>query len=86
VDLREKVTRALREHLNPDHIQLEDDDGVSGVVVSAQFRGVSPFDRQMLIDKALRSASEKLTRAELRRVLAIAALTPAEYEGVCQRG
>jgi hypothetical protein len=35
VDLKDKVTEALRRQLHPDHIHLEDDDGISGFVVSA---------------------------------------------------
>jgi hypothetical protein len=82
VDLKEKVAEALRLSLRTDRIQLEDDDGISGFVVSPQFRGLSALDRQMLIHKALRSPSVKFSRAELRQVLAIAALTPVEYEAV----
>jgi hypothetical protein len=35
-----------------------------------------------MIDKALRNSAVKLTKPELRQILAIAALTPAEYETV----
>lgn len=82
MDLREKVASALHESLKLDHIQLEDDDGISGIIVSAQFRGVSAMDRQMLVPNALRKSSVKLTRADLSRILAIAPLTPAEYAAI----
>jgi acid stress-induced BolA-like protein IbaG/YrbA len=85
VDLKEKVERALEGYLHPDLIQLEDDDGISGFVVSEEFRGVSAFDRQTVIYKALRAPSAKISRTELRRVLGIAALTSVEYEAVCQK-
>jgi acid stress-induced BolA-like protein IbaG/YrbA len=82
VDLQEKVAEALRTYLKPDQILLKDEDGVYGYVVSGQFRGMDVLKRQILIHKALRESSAKLTRAELRKVLAIAALTPAEYAAV----
>jgi hypothetical protein len=82
VDLKEKVAEALRRHLGPDHVHLEDDDGISGFVVAAQFHGMPALERQTLIHNALRGPSVKFTKAELRQVLAIAALTPAEYEAL----
>jgi acid stress-induced BolA-like protein IbaG/YrbA len=85
VDLKEKVTEALRLALQPQHLRLEDDDGISGYVVSAQFRDLPALDRQMLIDNALRAAPAKLTKAELRHILAIAGLTPAEYDALGDR-
>ena len=80
MDLKEKVEKALRSSIHSESIRLEDDDGISGFVVSSAFRGLSAIDRQTLIDKALRSPSAGLTRPELRQILVIAALTPAEYE------
>lgn len=85
MDLKEKVTEALRQSLSLDQVLLEDDDGISGFVVSSRFRGVSALDRQALIEEALRTSSPKFTKAELRRLLAIAPLTPAEYEGIVAR-
>jgi acid stress-induced BolA-like protein IbaG/YrbA len=82
VDLKEKLTEALRRSLRPDHIRLENDGGISGFVVSAQFQRMPSLERQMLIDKALRQSSLKITKAEFRQILAIAALTPAEYEAL----
>jgi acid stress-induced BolA-like protein IbaG/YrbA len=79
MDIKEKVTLALQQRLQPEHLELEEDGGISGVVVSAEFQRMSALDRQTLISSALRNAPSKLTKAELRHVLAIAALTPAEY-------
>jgi acid stress-induced BolA-like protein IbaG/YrbA len=80
VDLKKKVAAALRGAAADARIRLEDDDGISGFVVSAEFRGMSALDRQMLIDGALRNSSLKFSKPELRQILAIAALTPAEYD------
>jgi acid stress-induced BolA-like protein IbaG/YrbA len=85
VDLKEKVAEALKQRLHPDHVQLDDDDGISGIVVASQFRGMSALDRQIAIDEALRSATPRLSKPELRQVLAIAALTPVEFAGVQAR-
>jgi stress-induced morphogen len=82
VDLKEKVTVALNGAVADARIRLEDDDGISGFVVSTAFRGMSALDRQTLIDKALRNSAVKLSKQERRNILAIAALTPAEYEAV----
>lgn len=85
MDLKEKVTEALRRYLHPDHIQLDDDGGISGIVLSPQFRGMPSLKRQTLIHTALRDSAIKLTKAELREVLAIAGLTPAEYDALGYR-
>jgi stress-induced morphogen len=82
VDLKEKVEIALKGAITATRIRLEEDDGISGFVVSSDFRGKSALDRQTMIDKALRNSAVKLTKPELRQILAIAALTPAEYETV----
>jgi hypothetical protein len=82
VDLKEKMTEALRRALSPVHVRLVDDGGISGFVVSAQFQRMPSLERQIVIDKALREPSAKLTKAELRQVLAIAGLTPVEYEAL----
>jgi stress-induced morphogen len=82
MDLKEKITVALRCSFCPDHIRLEDDGGISGFVVSSQFQRMPSLERQVLIDKALRDSSAHLTKAELRKVLVIAGLTPAEYEAL----
>ena len=82
VDTKEKVAEALRRSIVPDLIDLEDDGGISGIMVSASHRGLTALDRQRLIHKALHSASGKFSKAGLRQVLAIVALTPAEYDAL----
>ena len=78
--LKDKIVSALREPLDAAFIRLEDDDGMSGFVVSRRFEGMSSMDRQTLIDHTLSHAS--LTVEEGRRVLLIVGLTPREYDEV----
>lgn len=80
MELKEKVENALRSRFQVDHIRLLDDDGVYGFVVSPDFRGLSAIDRQTLIDRALRDPAMKLTKREHRQVLAIAPMTPVEFD------
>jgi hypothetical protein len=79
MDLKEKVEKALRSHFRIEHLDLEDRDGIVGVVVSPDFDGVPRPDRRTRIARALREPSSKLTRGERRRVLVIAPFTPVEY-------
>ena len=51
----------------------------------SRFKGMSTLNRQQLIEKALNEASDPLTDREKREVLAIAGLTPVEYETVGQQ-
>ena len=81
MDLLERVQHALEDSLHPDRITLEDDDGISGFVVSPRFRHMESIDRQTLIYDVLRTSSEQFDPGEIRRVIAIAALTPEEYIG-----
>jgi hypothetical protein len=83
VDIKDKVVKALSEALMPEYVRLEEDDGISGFVVSRLFEGMSALDRQGKIDEAMRSAS--LSRDERREVLMVAGLTPAEYDSVGAR-
>jgi acid stress-induced BolA-like protein IbaG/YrbA len=82
VDLKEKVAVALKEAIEGARLRLEDDDGISGFVVSAEFRGMSALDRQALIAKARRNSTVKFSKQDRRNILAIAALTQAEFESV----
>jgi stress-induced morphogen len=77
--LEEKVERALRNHFRVEHLDLVDDEGITGVMVSPDFEGVGVLDRHARIDRALRDPSGKLTRREQRRVVLIAPFTPAEF-------
>jgi stress-induced morphogen len=77
--LKDRVEAALRNRFQVDHIQLDDEDGIYGWVVSPVFRRLSSLDRQTLIDEALRDPSMKLTKREERQIMFIEALTPVEY-------
>lgn len=79
MDLKEKVSEALRQALRPVYLELNDDDGVYGFIVSDQFVRAPALDRQKLIDKALHAPGVKFTKAERREIMLIAGLTPAEY-------
>jgi hypothetical protein len=82
VDIKAKIVKALNRSIQEAHIRLDDDKGISGVVVSPQFQGMSSYDRQGLIEDALSKAPDPLTPAERRRVLMIAGLTPVEFDAV----
>jgi hypothetical protein len=79
MELKEKVERALRNHFQVDYLNLVDNEGITGVMVSPDFEGVDRLDRHRRIDRALRDRSEKLTRREQRQVVLIASFTPTEY-------
>jgi acid stress-induced BolA-like protein IbaG/YrbA len=83
MDIKDKILSAFFRRLKLEYARLEDDNGVSGFVVSRRFEGMSTLDRQSLIDATLRKAM--LSPEERRRVLMIAGLTPAEYEAVGAR-
>ena len=82
MDLKTKVIQALRYAFPVDYVRLEDDDGLSGFVVSPRFKGMDPIDRQELIERAFSRFEPTMTPEEKRRVLAIAPLTPAEYKSL----
>jgi hypothetical protein len=85
MDVKEKIIKALLRPLDAAYIRLENDDGISGFVVSPQFVGMSSLDRQSLIDETLSKGPVPLTPKERRQVLMIAALTPVEYDAVGTR-
>ena len=80
MELRDKVDIALRRALPVQHVELEDDRGIYGMVVSKWFEGVSALNRQLEIDKILRDPSAKITALQRRRVMLIVPLTPREYK------
>lgn len=67
-------------HASIERFDIEDDEGIIGFVVSKQFEGLTSIERQTLIHRALRSGSQALSRAEVKRIGAIASLTPVEFE------
>jgi acid stress-induced BolA-like protein IbaG/YrbA len=79
MDLRQKVERALQAAFDPDEMRLEEDEGLSGYVISQRFRGMEAIDRQRIIYDALHEPSVGLGPDEMRDILAIAALTPEEF-------
>ncbi len=83
MDVKDKIVDALFQDLQPEYVRLEDDDGISGFIVSRQFKHVSALGRQLRIEGALDKAS--LTQKERRQVLMIAGLTPEEYDSVGAR-
>lgn len=85
MEIQEKIIAALRAAFGADFVHLDDDDGISGFVVSAKFEQMPALDRQQRIDEALLNAAEPLSREERRRILMIAGLTPLEYESVGAR-
>jgi acid stress-induced BolA-like protein IbaG/YrbA len=79
VEIVRKVKRALKRAFSPVIVNLEDDDGIIGVVVSDQFRRMESIDRQISIDNALRDPLVRLSEDEIRHILAITPMTPEEY-------
>ena len=77
--LVEKTKTALEKNMSVQRVDLEDDYGVIGFVVSKDFQDVSSTDRQIRIHRILRASADRLTKAEVRRIGAIAALTPDEF-------
>ena len=78
--LSEKILTALQVPLSAECVRLDDDDGISGFVVSRRFENMSTLDRQQLIDEALRSGPDPLSHDEQRQIILIAGLTPREYD------
>jgi hypothetical protein len=85
MELTERIEDALRKSLGAEYVRLENDDGISGFVVSRHFENLSALERQEQIDNALREAAQPLSAEEQRQVLMIAGLTPLEYESVGTR-
>ncbi len=80
--VKERIEKALSKAFSDAYVRLEDDDGISGFVVSSHFKRLTALDRQGLIDEAISKADPGLTAAEKRQVLMIAALSPAEFSSV----
>lgn len=76
--LKKKLEAALKHSLAPDLIDLVDEDGITGYVVSSKFQRMTALNRQKLIQRSLCDALHPLLPAELRRVLLIVPLTPME--------
>lgn len=81
MDVCKKIEHALARSLHPDHLELRENEGVIGYVVSSRFRRMESLDRQMLIDQVLRDSRNRLRAEEIKQVIAIVALTPEEFAG-----
>ena len=79
MELVKKIKTVLNRSFKPQVLELEDDGGVIGVVVSDHFREVQSLDRQLMIQNALRKSLKPLSIDEMGRILAIAPMTPEEY-------
>lgn len=79
MDVLKKVRMALNRYFHPEVLDLQDDDGIIGVLVSDRFRAMQALDRQTLIQDVLRKSSPTISRADMRRVLVIAPMTSEEY-------
>lgn len=74
-----KLEKALiRRFPRPATVELEDDDGIIGVISSTAFAGVDSIDRQNQIGELIASC---LTREEQRRIQIIVGVTPDEGTG-----
>jgi stress-induced morphogen len=76
MELVEKVRDLLTTAFPPpSKIELEDDDGIIGTIVSSKFEGMESIDRINIIWDIL---DQNLTPDERRRVVIIVAATPAD--------
>jgi len=85
VGLSEKIIAALQAPLSAEYVRIDDDNGISGFVVSRRFENMSTLDRQQLIDEVLRNGPDPLSHEEQRQILLIAGLTPGEYDSAGPR-
>jgi acid stress-induced BolA-like protein IbaG/YrbA len=77
--LGEKVERILKAAFpSLESIDIRNDDGIIGVLVSEEFAGLEAIDRQ---DKIWSILDQSLTADEKRQIQIIVAATPAEHLG-----
>lgn len=76
--VREKVKSLLEKAFPKATLELQDDDGIIGVLVSDEFEELEAIDRQ---DKIWDVLDRALTPEEKRQVLTIVAATPEEHVG-----
>ncbi len=74
MDLKDKILEALSRALKPEYSRLDDDDGISGIVVSRAFEGMSTLDRQGRIGvfmsfRAKGSKQNPLTKEKALQIL-----------------
>jgi hypothetical protein len=74
--LLKKVTRIFtKEFRPPNRVDLWDEDGVFGIIVSNRFKGTESMDRVNIIWDLL---EEHLTEKERSRIVTIVGVTPLE--------
>jgi hypothetical protein len=74
-----KLARVLKKRFPPPvTVEIEDDNGIIGVITSDSFLGMDGMDHQELIGDIL---AEKLTKAERQQVQIIVDVTPKEGTG-----
>lgn len=74
--LLSKVTRVLKQAFpRPDQVDLKDEDGIYGTVISSRFKGKDSNERINLIWDLL---EKELLPEERKRVVLIIAVTPEE--------
>ena len=77
--LATKIARVLKKRFPPpDTVEIEDEDGIIGVITSKSFAGMDGLDRQELIGEII---AEQLTKDERERVQVIVGVTPDEGTG-----
>jgi acid stress-induced BolA-like protein IbaG/YrbA len=77
--LGEKVERILKEaFLSLESLDIHNDDGIIGVLVSEEFEGMEAIDRQ---DRIWSVLDRSLNSEEKRQIQIIVASTPAEHLG-----
>jgi acid stress-induced BolA-like protein IbaG/YrbA len=78
-ELAEKVERILKEAFpSLESLDIRNDDGIIGVLVSEQFEGLEAIDRQ---DRIWSVLDRSLNPEEKRQIQIIVAATPAEHLG-----
>ena len=79
VPLQRKLEKVLTQRFPPPAtVQLENHDGIIGVITSARFSRMETLDRQNLIGDII---ATHLSPEERRRVLVIVGVTPDEGTG-----
>ena len=83
--LKDKVAKVLQEAFDLERIDLADEDGVYGYIVSDCFKKMDSLKRQKAIDKLFREGPVRFTKRELQRILSIAPLTRLEFASLGPR-
>ena len=85
MEVKDEIVNVLQKTLRAEYIRLDDDDGISGFIVSRDFEGMPTLERQQLIDKMLHDFKKTQVNEGQSPILMIAGITPSEYESVGAR-